>query len=266
MNSLGSPTSSRPLGSNVRHFLRARLNVSQIKSLRRFQAFRFRRTQDILWRLLFGRNLNLLATIYDTDKWNDHWYTQHYRRHFGDRRTRRLNVIEIGIGGFDNPEMGGSSLRMWRNYFPNSIIHGIDIYDKRPHDEARIITHMGSQADEKFLASVLDQIGAPDIVIDDGSHMNEHVLASFRYLFPKLVPGGFYVIEDTQTSYWKRYGGSSADLECKSTSMGLLKSLTDSVNSVEFEIPGTRATPYDGQIAAMHFYHNIVFIEKTQHG
>jgi hypothetical protein len=262
MNSPGSATSSPSLASSVRHFLRGRLDQSQIKSLRRFQAFRFRRTQNILWRLLFGRHLNLLATIYDTDKWNDHWYTQHYQRHFRDRRTRKLNVIELGIGGFDNPELGGASLRMWRTYFPNSMIHGIDIYNKRPHDEARIRTYQGSQADDTFLDSVLAQTGTPDIIIDDGSHMNEHVLASFRYLFPRLVPGGFYVIEDTQTSYWQRYGGTSSDFESKNTSMALLKSLTDSINSVEFEIPGSNATKYDGQIAAMHFYHNIVFIEK----
>ena len=141
MNLTGSPAPSTSLASSVRQFLRRRLDDEQIKSLRRFQAFRFRRTQHVLWRLLFGRNLNLLATIYDTDKWNDHWYTQYYQRHFGARRTHRLNVMEIGIGGFDNPKLGGSSLRMWRNYFPNSMIHGIDIYDKRPHDEARIRTH-----------------------------------------------------------------------------------------------------------------------------
>lgn len=264
MSSAGVAKNSSSVASKVRHFLRSRLDDEQIRSLRRFQAFRFRRTQNVLWRLLFGRNLNLLATIYDTDKWNDHWYTQHYNRHFGDRRTRRLNVIELGIGGFDSPELGGASLRMWRTYFPNSVIHGIDIYEKRPHDEARIRTHQGSQADESFLDSVLEQTGIPDIIIDDGSHINEHVLASFRHLFPRLAPGGIYVIEDTQTSYWQRYGGTSSDFECKRTSMGLLKSLTDSINATEFEVPGSTATEYDGQVAAMHFYHNIVFIEKLR--
>jgi hypothetical protein len=255
-------TSNRSLTSYVKHYLRTRLNNEQIKSLKRFQALRFRKTQGILWRLLCGRNLNLLATIYNTDKWNDHWYTQHYHRHFGDRRTRRLNIIEIGIGGYDDPEMGGASLRMWRTYFPNSMVHGIDIFDKKPHEERRIRTHQGSQTDANFLASVLNEVGQLDIVIDDGSHINEHVIASFRYLFPKLVPGGLYVIEDTQTSYWQAYGGSSSDFDRKDTSMGFLKSVTDSINSMEFEIPGSSATEYDSQIVAMHFYHNIVFIEK----
>lgn len=35
-----------------------------------------------------------------------------------------------------------------------------------------------------------------DLVIDDASHMLEHTRISFNYLFPKLRPGGLYIIED----------------------------------------------------------------------
>lgn len=45
-----------------------------------------------------------------------------------------------------------------------------------------------------------------DIIIDDGSHMVRHVIASFEALFPYLRRGGLYIIEDLHTSYWKRYG------------------------------------------------------------
>ena len=51
-----------------------------------------------------------------------------------------------------------------------------------------------------------------DIIIDDGSHINEHVIRTFQYLFPKLKPGGIYVVEDTQTSYRQDYGGDDKNL------------------------------------------------------
>ena len=43
--------------------------------------------------------------------------------------------------------------------------------------------------------------GEFDIVIDDGSHVNKHILASFKQLVGKLKPGGIYVIEDLGCSY-----------------------------------------------------------------
>ena len=48
-----------------------------------------------------------------------------------------------------------------------------------------------------------------DIIIDDGSHLNRHVVKSFQVLFPLLADDGIYVAEDTQTAYWPGEGGSS---------------------------------------------------------
>ena len=33
--------------------------------------------------------------------------------------------------------------------------------------------------------------------------MPEHQLLTFRRLFPSITPGGLYIIEGTETSYWK---------------------------------------------------------------
>ena len=40
-------------------------------------------------------------------------------------------------------------------------------------------------------------------MVDDGSHLPEHQLLTFRRLFPSITPGGLYIIEGTETSYWK---------------------------------------------------------------
>lgn len=151
---------------------------------------------------------------------------------------------------------------MWRTYFPKGRIYGIDIFDKSRHDERRIKTFKGSQADDVFLKQVLETTGTPDIIIDDGSHLNEHVIHTFKVLFPVLRDQGIYVIEDTQTSYWKRYGGSSEEFNRPDTSMGYLKSLTDGLNHTEFENRTEAPTYLEQHISEIHFYHNLVFIYK----
>lgn len=242
--------------------LKGFLNDAQRKRLRELQALRFRGLQNVVYRILFGANLKILANVYGTDKWGSHWYAQHYERHFAPIRRKQLNILEIGVGGYRDPKAGGRSLRMWRTYFPRSHIFGIDLYDKKVHDEPRIKTFVGSQVDERFLSEVTRTIGNIDIIIDDGSHQNDHVLHTFSILFPQLSKNGIYVIEDVQTSYWPEMGGSTEDLNRRSTTMGFLKSLVDGMNYAEFDIENYEPSYYDKHIVAMHFYHNIVFIQK----
>ena len=55
------------------------------------------------------------------------------------------------------------------------------------------------QADRARLESIVDaEIGhaALDLVIDDASHLFPETCVSFNLLFPRLRPGGLYVIED----------------------------------------------------------------------
>ena len=55
------------------------------------------------------------------------------------------------------------------------------------------------QADRRRLAEIVEEVfdgSALDLVIDDCSHLYEPTRASFNELFPRLRPGGAYVIED----------------------------------------------------------------------
>lgn len=240
--------------------LRSFLGPNRVQTLRQLQRRHFRPAQDILFRLLFGSNLRALVRLYGADKWD--WYPQHYETHFRSIRRHKMNILEIGIGGYNDPELGGGSLRVWRTYFPNSRIFGIDIHDKSFHDERRIRTFRGSQIDPDFLDTVVSAIGPIDIVIDDGSHVNNHVVCTFRHLFPHLGPHGVYVVEDLQTAYWRAYGGSTDQHDGADTSMGFLKQLTDGLNHAEFETRCYRPTYTDTHIVGLHFYHSMVFIEK----
>ncbi|GMO40342.1 MAG: hypothetical protein Ta2B_20230 [Termitinemataceae bacterium] len=226
-------------------------------------------------------NLNFLAIIFGSDKYgpNAHSYTPHYMTHFKTRRYKKLKLLEIGVGGYGNPISGGGGLRMWKRYFPNSKIFGVDIYDKSALEEHRIKIFKGSQVDSVFLDSMVKQTGDFDIIIDDGSHINEHVIETFKILFPKLNYGGIYVIEDMSTSYCPRLGGDNENLNNPNTIMNFFKKLTDSLNYQEYridtldlgeqealrptaQIEANKISYYDGKIISMHFYHNLLFVYK----
>lgn len=213
--------------------------------------------------IFYGNNLNKLATIYRTDKYGSHFYTQHYQRHFRKFKYRRINLLEIGVGGYKKPQGGGQSLRMWKRYFRFGKIFSVDIYDKSFLEEGRVRIFQGSQVDHVFMADVLEKIGRLDLVIDDGSHQNGHVIETFKIVFPHLKDGGIYAIEDTQTSYWPDFGGDRDDLDNPNTSMNFVKRLTDGINYKEFADKNTyKPTYFDQNITSIHFFHNLILIYK----
>ena len=90
-------------------------------------------------------DLVALAVKHGTDKWGRHWYARHYQTHFAPRRAEPLTVLEIGVGGYEDPAKGGASLRMWKAYFPQARIFGIDVYDKSGLEEDRIRIFTGAR-------------------------------------------------------------------------------------------------------------------------
>ncbi len=209
--------------------------------------------------VVYRKNLNLLAGYYGTDKWGQHWYTQHYQRYFAPLRTARINLLEIGVGGYENTQSGACSLRIWKRYFPNARIVGIDLFDKTKLSEPRIDIRVCDQTDAAKLKRLSDEYGGFDIIIDDGSHINEHVIKTFHTLFPLLRQNGIYAIEDTQTSYWPGYGGG---VERSGTLMAFFKSLTDGLNHVEYPVAGYTPSYFDQNIVEMAFFHNLIIIRK----
>lgn len=210
-------------------------------------------------------SLTELGRTFGTDKAGVHHYTQHYERHLGPLRGESFTLLEIGIGGYAKEGKGGASLRMWKAFFPRVRVVGLDVQDKSFVDEPGISTYRGSQVDEQVLRRIFDDAGSVGsevkVVIDDGSHRPEHVRETFRMVFPWLPTGATYVIEDTQTSYWPRYGGST-DRSDPTTSMAMVKDLVDGLNYEEFLDEDYEPTLTDRTVVGVHCYHNLVFIEK----
>ncbi|MHB8247248.1 MAG: class I SAM-dependent methyltransferase [Acidimicrobiales bacterium] len=138
---------------------------------------------------------------------------------------------------------------MWRSYFPNAVIYGLDVEEKHLHSEPRIVVLQGDQADKPFLKKLTERHGPFDLIVDDGSHLGTHQRASFEALFLGVRPGGIYAIEDLETAYWSDWEGGPPGTP--GTAVDLAKGLLDDVNV------GPRP------VASVHLYPGIVFVHKA---
>lgn len=166
--------------------------------------------------------LDEIAKKHGTDKSSEsHNYCVKYEKYLPFKRNDNLTIMEIGV-------QKGKSIRMWEEYFHQSTIVGIDILPEcKKIEKDRIKIEIGSQFDGKFLNEVGNKYKNFDMILDDGSHVNEHVIFSFEILFPYIKPGGVYIVEDVCTSYWEHYGGG---LLKYGTMMEYFKKLADDVN------------------------------------
>lgn len=131
-----------------------------------------------------------LAIKYGCDKEpsNYHHYTPYYNELFQHKLIKR--VLEIGI-------FRGASLRMWRDYFPEAEIFGIDIDPTCLFQENRIHTYQCDAGNEEHLDNIAVQLGGNfDIIIDDGSHYPEHQMLSAKIMPKYLSKNGIFIIED----------------------------------------------------------------------
>jgi hypothetical protein len=184
-------------------------------------------------------------------------YFDIYERHLERFRGRPVTMFEIGVAG-------GGSLAMWRAYLgPAARIVGIDIDPAcKAHEAEGVEVHIGSQDDPAFLASLLERHPAPDIVLDDGSHVMAHVIATFRHLYPRISPTGVYLVEDMHTAYWNEYGGG---LRRPGTFIETAKLLVDELNAVHTR--GALApTEFTAATFSMSFYDSVIAFEKRPQG
>jgi hypothetical protein len=207
--------------------------------------------------------LTAIAKKNITDKWDHHWYTDIYHDHLQHLRGSKINLLEIGVGGYHFPDQGGGSLKMWKEYFPQGNIFAIDIHDKSQLQEDRIKILKGSQDDIDFLRHVYNVMDHKlDVVVDDGSHCCNHIITSFNFLFRHLQVGGIYIIEDTETSYWESYGGSPNIFQ-PGTTINYFMQFVHGQNHMT--IPGFPVVPeYHHWIKGISFYRNLIIIEKGE--
>ena len=90
---------------------------------------------------------------------------------------------------------------MWQEYFPLGKIYSMDINEELETDRGKV--YKGDQTNKDDLCRMVKIIGNCDVIIDDGSHIPQHQIDTFNYLFENMLNnGGTYIIEDIECTYW----------------------------------------------------------------
>lgn len=184
-------------------------------------------------------------------------YFDIYERHFARFRGKQPTILEIGV-------FGGGSLAMWKDYFgEGSTVVGLDINpDCKQHEADGISVFIGSQDDPTVINKILLNHQLIDIVLDDGSHIMNHQIASFDLLYEKISDHGVYMVEDTHTCYWPEYGGG---LKKTDTFMEFVKNKADEINAVHSR-GALPVSAFTSQTDCISIYDSVVVFEKRRQG
>lgn len=196
-----------------------------------------------------------LGYKYGTDKCPQlkHHYTPFYYQTFNGIKNKVKKVLELGVGHYRGMETNpttydpglnrtyhrGASLYMWRDFFPNAQIYGMDNRPETVFEDSRLQTMLVDERDSEQLKNLIKKIGSDiDIVIDDASHKVDDQIFAAKTLLPLLKDDVIYAIED----------------------VGFTRKIMAALNEIgefEYEIP---AIPRKWK-AGM-----IIVIRKKQHG
>ena len=154
-------------------------------------------------------DLDRFARRHNSDKWA-HGFTAVYSKLFD--RVHTNSLLEIGVDS-------GASLRMWSDWFDHSVpLHGFDLKEYAPGKFGKeVSTYVCDQGNRQELYAQLMKIGGGgkwfDIVIDDGSHWQEHMQNTLGFLWQCVNPGGYYVVEDLHVCVHPDRGGSALEFQ-----------------------------------------------------
>lgn len=172
-----------------------------------------------------------------------------------------VRLLEIGV-------QNGGSLEIWRKFLPHgSSVVGVDINpicaSLRFDRDITVLT--ANAADHRSLESALgDRVF--DVIIDDASHQSGEIIATFRSAFPRVAPGGLYIIEDLHAAYRHAFGGG---FRMPDSAIEWLKKLIDALHVDHFEHPDLLAPEILVPLQAMNraigrisFYDSVAVIER----
>ncbi|CAM6098916.1 unnamed protein product [Calypogeia fissa] len=182
-----------------------------------------------------------------------HNYGFMYAQYFDKLWDKELAFLEIGL-------REGDSLAVWKKFFRHAKVYGIDKgaihqgFRSYAGKDPNVEIFIGDQANVTFLedvaAVVRKEVGQLDFIIDDGGHTMTQQITSFTHLMPLVKPGGYYFIEDLETSYYYKEpcwfgcydqccGGGPPGR--KGTTVALIKSFIDVLNEDFIEGPNTQS-------------------------
>lgn len=206
-----------------------------------------------------------------SDKSSWHGYHRFYERHLAHlHNEEHFNLVEIGLHN-------GGSARAWLDIFKKASIYVLEIAKTAAANglDPRCVVLYGDQSDPVALKAVHEKVGGASVIVDDGSHMPSHQLCSFNAWFGTfLLPGGVYIIEDIETSYWVNGHLYGNNIRCGINSdenlVNIFTSIIHQTVNREFTKPsftsGQTRIPVDiqNQIESIVFGSNCIIIHKKK--
>jgi SAM-dependent methyltransferase len=135
-----------------------------------------------------------------TDKNTVHSYLELYELLFRHKKYTASDVLEIGIHK-------GGSIKLWHDYFINSNVHALDslkideVWDEiKNKDRIKLYTHVDAYDLNFFYKTFNDKTF--DLVLDDGPHTLDSMIAFITLYSKVLKEDGILVIEDIQSWDW----------------------------------------------------------------
>jgi hypothetical protein len=142
-----------------------------------------------------------------TDKNTSHSYLELYQRLLSSKQFTARNVLEIGIGDFG--EKNGGSVKMWKEFFTNATIYGIDILpidrvmDELLNDRQVVLYTSTDAYDVDFITTQFYNKNIQfDFMLDDGPHTLESMVSFIKLYLNLMTNDGILIIEDVQSLDW----------------------------------------------------------------
>ena len=180
-------------------------------------------------------------------------YFQVYEQIFRNFIDSKFTFVEVGIHN-------GGSLFMWREFFgKDARIIGIDLNPKaKQFEKYGFEIFIGDQSNKKFWSNFYNEVGNIDILLDDGGHTYEQQIVSVVSSIDFINNNGMIVVEDTHTSYFKKFGYPS-----KHTFINWAKKLIDNINSRSEDV--TVQNPiFKNIIHSIEFFESIVVFKVNK--
>lgn len=175
---------------------------------------------------------SIKETSSKSDKVSHHGYHRFYDLFLSKLNNgQEFNMLELG---YDK----GYSISLWHEFFEGRVkIDSIDILEN-PVNSLLNKYYKINQDDLPALDNFSsDKIEYYSFIIDDASHVPSHQWNTFLRLIKCLRPGGIYIIEDIETSFWKESHIYGIPFNALKTSLSLKLNAVFSFINNEFISP-----------------------------
>ena len=144
-----------------------------------------------------------------TDKNTGHSYLPLYDQLLINKKETAKNVLEVGIGDWNQGITNGGSIKLWHDYFINATVHALDILPLtniwdgiKNNDRILIYSSIDAYNNDFVINNFLNKNIKFDFMLDDGPHTLES-MQQFITLYSQLMTDdGILIIEDVQSMTW----------------------------------------------------------------